>query len=95
MIGEPEYLVKKKKNLLYQYEHFTLMTGFLISSGSKESACNAGGTGEAGLIPGENPIPWRKIAALTSILAWRIPWREKFFGLESTGLQRVRHQLSD
>ena len=32
------------------------MTGFLISSGSKESACNAGGTGEAGLIPGENPL---------------------------------------
>ena len=28
------------------------MTGFLISSESKESACDAGGTGEVGFIPG-------------------------------------------
>ena len=26
-----------------------------------------------------------------SILAWRIPWREEPGGLQSTGLQRVRH----
>ena len=26
-----------------------------------------------------------------SILAWRIPWTEKFGGLQSTGLQRVEH----
>ena len=27
----------------------------------------------------------------SSILAWRIPWTEKPGGLQSTGLQRVRH----
>jgi len=26
-----------------------------------------------------------------SILAWEIPWIEKFGRLQSTGLQRVRH----
>ena len=26
-----------------------------------------------------------------SILAWRIPWTEEPGGLQSTGLQRVRH----
>ena len=33
------------------------MTGFLISSESKESACNAGGTGEVGFIPGSGRSP--------------------------------------
>ena len=33
------------------------MTGFLIRSGSKESACDTGGTGEVGSIPGsEDPL---------------------------------------
>ena len=27
----------------------------------------------------------------SSILAWRIPWTEMPGGLQSTGLQRVRH----
>ena len=31
------------------------------------------------------------MATHSSILAWRIPWREKPGGLQSTGLQRVRH----
>ena len=38
--------------------------------------------------------PWvRKESMLThsSILAWRIPWTEEPHGLESTRLQRVRH----
>jgi len=29
------------------------------------------------------------------ILAWRIPWTEKPGGLQSLGLQRVGHDLSD
>ena len=28
-----------------------------------------------------------------SILAWKIPWREESGGLQSTGLQRVGHDL--
>ena len=28
-----------------------------------------------------------------SILAWEIPWKEEPGGLQTTGLQRVRHDL--
>ena len=31
----------------------------------------------------------------SSILAWRIPWTEEPGGLQSTGSQSVRHDLSD
>ena len=31
------------------------------------------------------------MATHSNILAWRIPWREEPSGLQSTGLQRVRH----
>ena len=31
------------------------------------------------------------MATHSSILAWRIPWTEKTGGLQSKGLQRVRH----
>ena len=37
-------------------------------------------------------IPWRrKLATHSSILAWEMPWTEDSGGLQSTGLQRVRH----
>ena len=32
------------------------------------------------------------MAAHSSILAWRIPWSEEPGGLQSLGLQRVRHE---
>ena len=35
------------------------------------------------------------IATLSSILAWRIPWREEPDGLQSTGLQRAGHDWSN
>ena len=38
----------------------------------------------------ENPLE-KGMATHTSILAWRIPWTEEPGGLQSTGLQRVRH----
>ena len=31
------------------------------------------------------------MATQSSILAWRIPWTEELGGLQSMGLQRVRH----
>ena len=34
------------------------------------------------------------MAAHSSILPWRIPWREEPGGLQSMGLQRVRHDWS-
>ena len=35
----------------------------------------------------------KKMAIHSSILAWEIPWTEKPGGLQSMGLQRVRHNL--
>ena len=34
------------------------------------------------------------VATHSSILAWRIPWTEDHGGLQSMGLQRVRHDLA-
>ena len=36
----------------------------------------------------EDPLE-KEMATHSSILAWRIPWREEPGGLQSTGLQRV------
>ena len=33
------------------------------------------------------------MATLSSILAWRIPWTQESSGLQSMGLQRVKHNL--
>ena len=38
----------------------------------------------------EDPLE-EGMATHSSILAWRIPWTEKPGGLQSMGLQRVRH----
>ena len=38
----------------------------------------------------EDPLE-KEMATHSSILAWRIPWMEKPNRLQSTGLQRVRH----
>ena len=38
----------------------------------------------------EDPLE-KEMATHSSILAWRIPWTEKPGGLQSMGLQRVRH----
>ena len=36
----------------------------------------------------------KEMAICSSILAWEIPWTEEYGGLESMGLQRVRHNLA-
>ena len=35
----------------------------------------------------------KEIAAYSSILAWRIPWTKEPGRLQSTGSQRIRHNL--
>ena len=46
-----------------------------------------------GSIPGlEDPLE-EEIATHSSILAWKIPWTEEPGGLQSTGSQRVGHDL--
>ena len=42
----------------------------------------------------EDPLEER-VTTHCSILAWRIPWKEEPGGLQSIGLQRVRHDWSD
>jgi len=37
-----------------------------------------------------NPLE-KEMATHSSVLAWRIPWMEEPGRLQSTGLQRVRH----
>ena len=41
----------------------------------------------------ENPLE-KEMATHSSILAWEILWAEKPGGLQSTGSQRVRHDLA-
>ena len=41
----------------------------------------------------EDPLE-KEMATHSSILAWRIPWREESGGLQSMGLQRVRRVLA-
>ena len=57
--------------------------GFLHSSVSKESICNAGGPGS---IPGSGRSP-RKGNDNSIILVWEIPWTEEHGWLQSMGLQ--------
>ena len=57
----------------------------------KNLSANAGNATEVGLIPGLGRSPEKEMATCTSSLAWRIPWMEEPSGLQSTGLQRVRH----
>ena len=60
----------------------------------KESACNARDTGDMGLIPGLGRSPGEGNGNHSSILAWRILWREEPGGLQSLGSQRVGHNLA-
>ena len=41
-------------------------------------------------LSGEDPLE-KEMASRSSILAWKIPWTEEPGWLESTGLQRFRH----
>ena len=66
----------------------TLKMGFPVGSVGKECACNAGDTGDKGLIPGFGKIPWRRKWQYS---AWKIPWTEEPGRLQSMGLERVRH----
>ena len=69
---------------------------------SSQQGCFPGGAGGEGptcqrrrhkrheFRPWEEPLE-SEMATSSSILAWKIPWTEEAGGLQSTGLQRVRH----
>ena len=68
--------------------YWTLSLHFWMGFPGKESACDAG---DLGLITGgEDPLE-KRMATHSSTLAWKIPWREEHGGLQSMGLQRIRH----
>ena len=52
------------------------------------------GAGGAGFIPGLERSPAEGNAAHSSVPAWESPWPEEPDGLQSIGLQRVRHSLA-
>ena len=39
----------------------------------------------------QEDVPKKEKATHSSIIAWKIPWTEEPRGLQSMGLQRVRH----
>ena len=68
--------------------HYACRWGFRGSSAGK----NAPAMWETWIqsLGWEDPLE-EKMATHSSILAWRIPWMEEPGGLQSMGLQRVRH----
>ena len=67
------------------------LQGFPGGSEVKVSACNAG---DPGSIPGQEDPLEKEITTHSSILAWKIPWREEPGRLQFTGSQS-QTRLSD
>ena len=59
----------------------------------KNPPANVGDTGDTGSIPELGRFPGGGHGNHSSVLAWRIPRTEEPGGLQSMGLQRVRHDL--
>ena len=57
----------------------------------KNLPANAGDAGDAGSIPGSETALEKEMVMHSSILAWRIPWKEEPGRLQSKGLQRAGH----
>ena len=61
--------------------------GFLLVKSARDAE-------DPGSVPEwEDPLE-KEMETHSSILAWRIPWTQKPSGLQSTGLQRVGHNLA-
>ena len=59
------------------------------------NVANAGYLRDTGSMPGSKDPLEEGIATHSSILSWRILWAEEPDGLQSMGLQKVGHDLSD
>ena len=59
----------------------------------KESACQGRRCGIDQSLGWEDSLE-KKMATHSSILAWEMPWTEELGGLQSTGSQRVGHDLA-
>ena len=69
---------------------YTVYWGFPHGSVVKESSSNAGAAEDINSIPGSGRSPGGGTVIHSSILAWRIPWRE-----EPSRLQPWGHRKSD
>ena len=58
----------------------------------KESACNAGDTGDTSSVLELGGSPEEEMATHSSILTGRIPWTEDPGGLQSKDSQRAEHE---
>ena len=67
-----------------------MIKGFPGGSDGKESACNSG---DPGLIPVWEDLLEKGTATHSSILAWRIPWKEEPGRLQSMGSQKYTSGL--
>ena len=65
-----------------------VLRSFPGSSDSKESACNVG---DPGSIPGSGRFPGEGNGNPLQYSCLEVPWREEPGGLQSIGLQKVRH----
>ena len=75
---------------IYALQTFDRMC-FPGGSVGKESTCNVGDGVQ--FLGQEDPLE-KEMAPHSSTLAWRVPWTEEPGGLQSMGLQRVRHDLA-
>ena len=57
----------------------------------KNPPANAGDMRHVGKIVGWEDYLEESVATLSSILVWRIPWREETGRLQSIALQKIRH----
>ena len=71
-----------------EYSNWTEYNLLSSDLDSKESLCNAG---KLGLSSGLGNSLEKGMTTHSSILAWRIPWKEEPVMLQSMRLQRVRH----
>jgi len=95
------FLSEKKINPYFFKNHCYFMSllpvagAFQVALVVKNLPANAGDLRDV-----RDPLGWEDpleegMAIHSSILAWRIPWTEEPGRLQSTGLQRVRHDRSD
>ena len=72
---------------------FRGMLSFPGGASGKEPACQPRRHKRRRFDPWVGKIPWRRAWQPTawSVLAWKTPWTEEHWGLQSTGMQRVRH----
>ena len=58
---------------------------------AKNSPANTRDAGDSGSVTGSGRCPGERNGYHSSVLVWRIPWKEEPGRLQSVGLQRVRH----